>query len=317
MTHLVYGIDDKYLPCLIVSVFTALREIDGPAHVTVFTAGPEFDTSPIQVLARYYENAMVEIRPFDTSSLSAYEMTDSAARYPAASLLPLFLPWLVTGKCLFVDADTLICRDVAQLYSTDLNGCLIGACRSYTSALSTRRAFHTGHGIQGAFHRLVFKKQREKYIEKASRIGFTVQELETKFFSSGVILFDTDKIRISDPGRTLADMESGSGHWSFLPDMDRLNEFFKDKVHYFDLNWDVPRDVLSLNRLYASKEFWREIVFAIEDPGILHFSAIYRRKSWNRPWYKTRERYRLYRRTCQEICAQTGIDVVAMFNARE
>ena len=148
-------------------------------------------------------------------------------------------------------------------------------------------------------------------------MGSTVRELETKYFSSGVILFDTDRIRASDPDRTLADMESGSGHWNSLPDMDRLNEFFKDKVHYLDLNWDVPRDVLSLNRFYASKEFWREIVFAIENPGILHFSAIYRRRSWNRPWYKTRMRYRLYRRTCQEICAQTGIDVARMFEERE
>lgn len=317
MTHLVYGIDDKYLPCLIVSVFTALKEIGGSAHVTVFTAGPKFDASPIHVLARHFENATVEIRRFDTSSLSAYEKTVSAARYPAASMLPLFLPWLVEGKCLFIDADTLIRKNLAQLYNTDLNGCLIGACRSYPAALSIRRAFHTGHGLQSAFHRFIFKKQREKFIEKASRIGFTVQELEMKFFSSGVILFDTEKIRVSDPDRTLADMASGSGHWNSLPDMDRMNEFFKDRVHYLDLKWDVPRDVLSLNRFYASKELWREIVCAIENPGILHFSTIYRRRSWNRPWYKTRPRYRLYRRTCQEIYAQTGIDVVEMFDARE
>lgn len=101
-----------------------------------------------------------------------------------------------------------------------------------------------------------------------------------------------------------------------FPDMDRLNQFFKDKVHYFDQKWDVPRDVSSSNRLYASPDLWEEIAAAIKDLGILHFSGLYMRKPWKRLWY-TGARCRLYRRTYREFGRQTGIDVAGMFDARE
>ena len=132
VAHIAFGIDDKYLPCLIVSMYTALLRVGGPIHATVFTAGPEFDTSSIRVLGRHFPNSIIDIRRFDTSALAEYEKSDLAARFPAASMLPLFLPWLVDGKCLFLDADTLVLDDIARLFQTDLNGCLIGALRFHT-----------------------------------------------------------------------------------------------------------------------------------------------------------------------------------------
>ncbi len=315
MTHIVYGIDDKYLPCLLVSMFTALNEVNGAAKVTVFTSGPEFDTSSIHVMAKNFGSATVETRRFDAGALTAYEKTEPAARFPAASMLPLFLPWLVEGKCLFLDADTLVLHDISQLFEIDLDGSLIGACRSYSHALSIGRAFHSGY-----FFPLIYKNRKEKFRKKSVRLGYPdVPELASKYFSSGVILFDTDAIRIADPNGTLTNMEKMEQLWVnglILPDMDRLNQFFKDKVHYFDQKWDVPRDVSSFNRLYAPPDLWEEIAAAIKNPGILHFSELYMRKSWKRPWY-TGARYRLYRRTCQEIHTQTGIDVAGMFDVRE
>ena len=106
------------------------------------------------------------------------------------------------------------------------------------------------------------------------------------------------------------------GQWPFFPDMDRLNRFFKDIVHYFDQKWDFPRDVSSTNRLYASPDLWEEIAAAIKDPGILHFSGLYMRNPWKRTWY-TGARCRLYRQTYREFDRQTGIDVAGMFDARE
>ncbi len=314
MIHIAYGIDDKYLPCLIVSMFTALREVSEPTTITIFTAGPEFDTSPIHVLAKNFENATFEFRRFDTSSLATYGKTEVATRFPAASMLPLFLPQMVEGRCLFIDADTLILDDIAQLFKTDLKGNLIGASRSYAAALSIRRAFH-----RGFLFPLIYKNRKERFRKKSSRLGYsTISEFEKKYFSSGVILLDTDAIRAADPSNALASVDSSEELWVnglTLPDMDRLNQFFKDRVHYFDLKWDVPRDVSSLNKLYAQPDLWSEIVAAIEDPSILHYSDIYMRKSWNRPWYAG-SRYRLYRRTCESIRTQTGIDVSGMFDAR-
>ncbi len=316
MTHIVYGIDDKYLPCLIISMFTALKRIDGPALVTVFTAGPEFDTSHIHVLASHFPDAVVEIRRFDTSPLAEYEKSELAARFPAASMLPLFLPWLVDGKCLFLDADTLILDDVAQLFQTELNGCLIGACRVYPAALTIQKVFCADPSILAILLRSRYRRKREEYRKSAERMGFTIQEMASKYFCSGVILFDTSAIRSADPDCNIVKMDGARDHGGQMADMDLLNKFFKDRVHYIDLKWDVPKDISSFNRIYASPDFWQEIRMATRNPSILHFSSIFRRKSWNRPWYRSRLRYRLYRKACQEICAQTGIDVQEMFEVR-
>lgn len=296
-------------------MFTALKKTNDQTKVSIFTSGSEFDTSSVHVLAKNFKNVVVEIRKFDTASLTDYEMSEPANRFPAASMVPLFVPQLVEGKCIFLDADTLVLRDLGQLFRVHLDGCLIGACRSYSHSLSVRRAFHRGY-----FFPLIYGKRRTKYWEKATRLGYsTISELEDKFFSSGVILYDTDAIRAADPSHTLSNMDDNVHLWTegyILPDMDKLNQFFKDKVYYLDQKWDVPRDVSSLNKLYARPDLWHDIRTAINDPSILHFSGIYMRKSWKRPWYKG-SRYRLYRRTCQEIHMQTGIDVATMFDARE
>ena len=41
MTHLVYGIDDKYLPPCLISVYSALKTVTGMVRVTIFTSGPD------------------------------------------------------------------------------------------------------------------------------------------------------------------------------------------------------------------------------------------------------------------------------------
>ena len=81
------------------------------------------------------------MREFATNSLADYERTELSVRFPEASMIPLFIPWLIDGKCLFLDADTLVMRDIRSLFETDLEGCLIGACRTPNVAISYRKYF--------------------------------------------------------------------------------------------------------------------------------------------------------------------------------
>ena len=136
MVNIAYGIDNKYLPPPIVSMYTVLRTASGPVNITVFATGSEFDPSSIYNVANFFPNASLDVRQFETDNLKEYEKTEIAQRFPAASMVPLFIPWLVDEKCLFLDADTLILQDIAPLFHTDLNDCLIGAVQVYTNILS-------------------------------------------------------------------------------------------------------------------------------------------------------------------------------------
>ena len=130
--------------------------------------------------------------------------------------------------------------------------------------------------------------------------------MATQYFSSGVILMDTAAIRKADPSGGLMNINSARKHWDLLPDMDRLNEFFKDRTQYLDLKWNVYRDYSPLDRLFAPPQLWAEVVQAAKGPGLLHYPVIFGRQSWRRPWYKTRKRYRIYRQVCREVEEATG-----------
>ena len=314
MTHIVYGIDNKYLPCLLVSVYSVLKTVSGPVKITVFVATPGIeDKSEIYKLSHHFPNATVNIRHFEAGDFEEYEKSVMAARFPAASMIPLFIPWLVDEKCLFLDADTLVLQDISQLYHTDLKGCLIGACRASTESISHHKYFSS---ILRALSFQRGRRRRREFLEKAARIGFTIQEMATQYFSSGVILMDTAAIRKADPSGDLMNINSARKHWVLLPDMDRLNEVFKDETHYLDLKWNVYRDFSPLDRLFAPPELWAEVVQAARGPSLLHYPVIFGRQSWRRPWYRTRKRYRIYRQVCRELEDTTRIPIFRLFDAR-
>ena len=78
--------------------------------------------------------------------------------------------------------------------------------------------------------------------------------MATQYFSSGVILMDTAAIRKADPSGDLMNINSARKHWHILPDMDRLNEFFKDETYYLDLKWNVYRISVYLDRLFDTAQ---------------------------------------------------------------
>ncbi len=315
MTHLVYGIDDKYLPPCLISVYSALRTVTGTVRVSIFTSGPDENIRKgFEHLAKHFPNARLEVRAFTTTSLAEYERTELAVRYPEASMIPLFIPWLIEGKCLFLDADTLVLRDISTLFETGLQGCLIGACRAPNIAITYRKHFHPS--LDSIFAPARSRRKRREFMETADKTGFSVQEMTTKFFSSGVILMDTAAIRDADPSGDLMSENGAERNWAAWQDMDRLNAFFKDEIQYLDLRWNVCRDFNPLSLLYAPADLAAGIAAAAKDPGLLHFPVIFGRRSWRRPWYRNRKRYRIYRQVCEVFEETTGIPVIQMFNDR-
>ena len=320
MINVVYGIDDKYLPCLLVSVYTTLKTTTDPIKITVFKVQVQgggkiyIDDSKIEQIVNKFPNADLTTHCFESSSLKEYAQADVAMRLPSASMVPLFVPWLIDGKCIFLDADTLILKDLSLLFKIDLKENLIGA----TNAWHVRKYLFQKNQIfclREIGNRQRFEDVRKRLFERASKMNFSIEDLERKYFSSGVLLFDTKAIRSFDPTAELMDLNASKKHWTGLPDMDRLNEFFKDRVLYLDLKWNVYKDV-STNRRYLPENLLKQVKAATRDPCILHYGGFYDSTTWSRPWYKMRKRFRIFERTCHEIKLQTGIDVFQMFNSR-
>ena len=296
-------------------MYSVLKTASGPVKITVFVESSRIEeTSDIHKLANHFPNATIDVRRFEAEDSEKYEKdARQAARYPTATLIPLFIPWLIDEKCLFLDADTLVLHDISQLYQTDLNGCLIGACRDYSMAMRHYKYFSS---VLKNLSPSKSRRKRETILEAADRVEFTIHEMVVTYFNSGVILMDTPAIRKADPSGDLMNINSGRKHWDAFPDQNRLNEFFKNRTHYLDPRWNVYRDYYFLARLHAPPQFREEIFHAIKNPSLLHYLSIFRGRPWRKPWYKTRRRYRIYRQICRELEETTGIPIFRLFDAR-
>lgn len=315
MTHIVYGIDDKFLPCLLVSMYSVLRTISTPIKFTVIAASLEFDSSSIYKLVEQYPDATVEIQKFDVEKLTDYTRATKSTRYSAATMIPLFVPSLIDAKCIFLDADTLVLQDISVLFQSDMQDCLIGAVPTYTASVYTN--YFENQGISKLLFRSRNNRIKEKLQTTADRLGFTMQELTTKYFSAGVIIFDSNAIRNESVFEKLTDMEYSKKYWQFFPDEEHLNYLFKNHVCHLDIKWNVYKDFPRFMWQYFPKEKKTEIISAIRYPSILHFANFYRKRLWKRPWYRARKRYRIYKRICREMDHQTGINIISMFEARQ
>ena len=295
-------------------MYSALKVTCDPVKVTILTTGSDGNIrTAVGRLSAFFPNVHTEVREFDSSHLGEYEKSEIAVRFPAASMVPLSIPWLIEGKCLFLDADTLILQDISELFHTNLRGRLIGATLAYTDVISIRKYFSR---IGRIFYPSRANRRKKEHLEMANRIGFSLHEMQTKYFSSGMILMDTEAVRKYDSSRDLINGNGFHNHPRRLPDMELLNMFFKDRTLLLDMKWNVYRDRSLTDRLCTPPELWSEITQASNSPGMLHYPQIYKRKSWKMPWYKSRKRYRIYRSACRELEERTRIPIFRMFDER-
>lgn len=79
------------------------------------------------------ETGNVGVSLFDASKLLGTEVWPSSPRFGPEIYLRLYAPLVYAqySKLIYLDADTIVLRDIAYLYDTPLNGAALGACWSF------------------------------------------------------------------------------------------------------------------------------------------------------------------------------------------
>ncbi|MYA87759.1 MAG: glycosyltransferase family 8 protein [Boseongicola sp. SB0662_bin_57] len=305
--QVVYGVNSSYLFPALVSAYSIWKNASHPVDITIF--GDKFghrDHDFIRQVGTRCGHA-ISVRNFDSSRFDEFSRT-SQARFPAISLLPLVLPRLIEGRCLFLDADTLVLGDVWELLSSDLGGMPIGACidagqvRLSGKYLRTRKT-HLMHTAKA-------RNKRAAEIRRISSLGFIPGE---QYFNSGVMVMDCDAIRESmDPD----ELSSQDGLRPFLnhwPDQDRLNEVFAGRWHQFPLKWNASTSIRK-GRILLTRNHWsgalrEQMHEAANYPQIRHFMGS-KKKPWTRSWrsFIGRKAYRDYAGVLREFEAKVGLN---------
>jgi len=313
--QVVYGVDSKYLFPALISAFSVWKNAIQPIDITIFGEGlDEQSQDAIQCVSSVCGET-IAYKTLETSIFDKYiHGRSSGTTYPAVGLLPLALPKLVSGRCMFIDADTLVLGDVWEVLSMDLNGLHIGACTDM-GMLGIMHDYVLAVRVSDIFHPTRSRTRRQARLTWIMSLGFFPDE---KYFNAGVLVMDCDGISSSAPNAAgnLADMDHLRPFFDHFRDQDRLNQFFAGRWFQLPISWNVmPFGQTGWKKCapnFVTKELLSQINEALHRPKLLHFTE---QKPWNRTKLKFRFNSRLneainvYNEYCLEFESLTGLQV--------
>ena len=203
----------------------------------------------------------VSIRFIDVANLVAGTAVEgfksSWSHLTEASFHRLFLPQLLPcyDRLVYIDVDTVVCGDIAELYSTDIGDNLF--CGAIDDGIALWPVNHPEYA---------------KWLEMNS---FSAKDLES-YVNSGVLLMNLKAFReASLLDRLLSTALETDKHSGFC-DQDALNFVCRGRIKILDASWDIMTG--------ASKEMLQKQLSSMkEEPHLYHFTG--KDKPWKDPSY--------------------------------
>lgn len=196
------------------------------------------------------------------------EFTDQKVHmhFSRATFYRLILDKLIIDRkrVLYIDCDTIVLADLAELFATDLNGKAIGAVFDYI--------MH--HFCQVGVRSIEFTNYlpAKKYLE--DYVG--LKENWQHYFQAGVILFDLEQLKALNYADKMIASLTEKRYW-FL-DQDILNKYFVGNVHFLNPCWNVVNVGADIYE-GLSAELIAELKAAERAPAIIHYAG-YEAKPW-------------------------------------
>ena len=265
---LVLAADEGYVPYLGVALCSVLSHASAsrPYDIVLLLSGvPHALTDRLLSMARGREN--VSIRAFDLSDLLTLATLPRVGYYSSAIYLRLFAPYLMReyDRAVYLDCDLVVCRDIAELYDTPLDGALFGAVRD----------------IGMLMH---YYTEGRELLPKS----YFCDQLENlspeEYFNSGVLLWNFALHREKIPTQLLFSTVAREGF--AYPDQDALNLLARGRVRYLPMAWNTlpetggNRTVRAM-RTVVPEEHFADYLAAREDPAVIHYAM--REKPWHSP----------------------------------
>ncbi len=174
----------------------------------------------------------------------------------------LYMPNLLKhySKAIYLDVDTVVCEDIANLFEIDLEDYAIGA----TVNLSSISHFNND------------KKWRDYYVD-ILKINDPY-----KYLQSGVLLMNLEKMRENNDQENLLDLALSS-KFSY-PDQDTLNYYYNGRIKFIDQAWNMEcfmhmwDDKHLLKHFDNNQSMVNSFKYARENVKLIHYDGP------NKPW---------------------------------
>ena len=240
--------DENYLPYLKVAINSAIARSPG-SNLDIIVLHADIPEGAILDFTAGYAgvgNASVRFvdisDELETSGLSDYKQT---ARLPLSSCYRLLLPRILPAydKVVYIDVDVAVCRDLGELYSTDVGGCWFAAAKD------------------------VVYNTKPEYVSWAEKWGFAEWD---GYVNTGVLVMNLERFRCEPVLDRLKEIVFEAAKWNC--DQDALNFVCKGAIAPLDPRWNVQLGDYCLEK---------QISLIGEEMWIAHYTA--RQKPWAYP----------------------------------
>ena len=227
------------------------------------------------------ENDRVQINFVDVSPyLSNFDLSlfHTNHHFTLATYFRFFIPEIFKNceRILYLDADLIVCENIAPLYDADLAGKLLGVCRD----VETIRQYHS-FGYR-------FTKEYADGI-----LGLSVPD---DYFQAGVMVMDIAGLRKFDFTEKCLQKLRQVVYPTYV-DQDILNSVCQGKTVYFDEKWNLPWFLFMDNNYILNQLDFKtaeKIGQCFKKPGIIHYCS--GRKPWSNPEFRWAEIWWRYAR---------------------
>lgn len=209
-----YACDDRYIPYLSVSLLSLIENASESTqyNINVLCDGIEKENENI-ITAMSQNN--ISIKFVDVSDQIRGIASSLSLRdyYSLSIYYRIFIPELFpdVDKAIYLDSDTVVLKDISELYNIDVGDNLVAAVQDMVVA--SEEVFRT-------------------YADMGVGVKYE------KYFNSGVLLMNLREMRCESLQNKFIHMLRTYHFDTICPDQDYLNVICKDKVFYLGTEWN-------------------------------------------------------------------------------
>ena len=261
-----YQSSELFSSICMVSLCSLLENNKGEAEMYIYILSKDFSDNSLQLVKDMLERAgynrdnafIVDISDLDKRFDICFDNyngkwgIDSFCKLLLGKLLPENV-----HRVLYLDSDTIVCRDIHDFYNIDMGNCAVAAVKDFIS---------------------------KEYFEL---LGLSDTDV---YCNSGVILYDLDKWRELELENEISILLKQRNGCIFFSEQSVLNIVAKKIIKVVGLEYNLTsipvclswREIQLLRHPYNSYEE-QEIYRAIKDPAIIHFTSLFviNGRAWN------------------------------------
>lgn len=266
-----YATDAGYVGQVELSAFSLIRRCTVPVRLVILCSDDALGRfRRLDAIVSRFPKVRVVYRRLDFFRTA---MAGPSHEYlPVTSFGRLTLPFVLQGRVLYLDGDTLVLRDVAPALSMDLGDALVG-CVDDTLTLHEVRLVEARHKIRGGRMARMLPEAIER-LGVFRGIGLTPE----RYFNTGVMLMDLDRIRaVPEITDHLLDHERASGFPTY--DQDHINMLFAGRILSLPPEWNAWTKVSRTRAFPFTAADRARYRVARRTPIVAHF--YFRPKPWD------------------------------------